>query len=90
MSALDEQIGGYHYKNFKIQPIEFSYHNKLGFIEGDIVKRLCRYQTQEDPLKDLNKIKHEIDLIIEMGKYHKVPISPALKQPDPTKDYSEM
>ena len=66
MSALDKQIGGDHYKNFKIQPVEFSTINNLGFLAGCIVKRICRYQSQEDPIKDLQKIKHEVDLIMEI------------------------
>ena len=66
MSVLDKQVGGDHYKNFKIQPIEFSTLNNLGFIEGCIVKRICRYQSQEDPIKDLDKIIHEIQIIKEV------------------------
>ena len=66
MSAIERQVGGDHYKNFKIQPIEFSTLNNLGFIEGDIIKRICRYQSQEDPIKDLNKIIHETQLIKEI------------------------
>ena len=85
MRALDEQIGGDHYKNYKIQPIEFSYHNGLGFIEGCIVKRICRYKNSEIPLKDLEKIKHEVDLIIEMGGYDKC--DPKRTAPEPSKDY---
>ena len=66
MSALNKQIGGDHYKNFKIQPVEFSTMNNLGFLEGCIIKRICRYQSQEDPIKDLDKIIHEIQLIKEI------------------------
>ena len=36
MGALEKQVGGSHYKNFKIQPIEFTTRNNLGFIQGDI------------------------------------------------------
>jgi len=60
MTALDTQIGGNHYKNFPIQPVEFITKNKLGFLEGCIIKRICRKKP-----KDLQKIKHEIDLLIE-------------------------
>lgn len=61
MTALDTQIGGDHYKNFPIQPVEFITKNKLGFLEGCIVKRLCRKRFM-----DLKKIKHEVDLLIEL------------------------
>jgi len=66
MKALDKQIGGNHYKNYKIQPVEYNMKNNLSFLAGCIVKRITRYQDQEDPLKDLNKIKHEVDLLIEI------------------------
>jgi hypothetical protein len=45
MSALNEQIGGNHYKNFEIQPIEFIMKNRLSFLQGSVIKRICRYNT---------------------------------------------
>ena len=69
MSALDVQVGGSHYKGFVIQPAEFSRRNKLGFIEGCIVKRICRYnQPGGKGRQDLEKIKHEIDLILAIDE----------------------
>jgi len=66
-SALKTQVGGDHYKGFEIQPVEFTTKNKLGFLPGDIVKRICRYKIPGGKgLEDLRKIKHEIDLIIEL------------------------
>lgn len=65
MSALNEQVGGRHYTNFRIQPAEFIHKNGLGFLEGCIVKRICRWRDK-DGIKDLLKIKHEIDLLIEL------------------------
>jgi hypothetical protein len=66
-SALDVQVGGGHYKDMKIQPVEFITVNNLGFLEGCIVKRICRWK-EKDGLKDLEKIKHEVDLLIELNK----------------------
>ena len=63
--ATDRQVGGDHYKHFKIQPIEFILQNKLPFLEGCIVKRICRYKRKGTPIEDLEKIKHEVDLLIE-------------------------
>ena len=34
---LQKQIGGDHYKNCTIQPVEYIYANKLDFLEGNIV-----------------------------------------------------
>lgn len=64
-TALDTQIGGSHYKNYAIQPVEFITKNKLGFLEGCVVKRICRFRDKNG-LEDLKKIKHEIDLLIEL------------------------
>lgn len=72
MSALDKQIGGDHYKNFEIQPIKFTTKNKLGFIQGGIIKRICRYNLPGgEGLIDLEKIKHEIDVLIELEGWDK-------------------
>lgn len=66
MTALNKQIGGDHYKKFEIQPVEFVMKNKLNFIQGVIVKYICRYNLKGTPLQDLQKIKHFIDLLIEV------------------------
>ena len=67
-SALARQVGGDHYKTFVIQPIEFSTRNGLGFIQGDIVKRICRYNRPGGKgHEDLRKIMHECELLIEMA-----------------------
>lgn len=61
--ALDNQVGGDHYKKMKIQPIEFIVANKLDFIQGCIVKYACRYKDKnKDPNIDLDKIIHYAQL----------------------------
>lgn len=60
---LDRQVGGDHYRNFAIQPIEFIQSNNLPFLEGCIIKRICRYRAKAGR-EDLEKIKHEVDLLI--------------------------
>jgi hypothetical protein len=64
-AALDVQVGGAHYKNKRIQPVEFSYANNLNGLEASIVKRITRWRDK-DGFQDLEKIKHEIDLLIEL------------------------
>ena len=64
-TALNTQIGGEHYKKYSIQPVEFITKNKLGFLEGCVIKRICRYEDKNGR-EDLEKIKHEIDLLIEL------------------------
>ncbi len=65
--ALDRQVGGDHYKKWAIQPTVFITKNNLSFLQGCIIKRIVRYnQNGGKGLQDLEKIKHEIDLIIEL------------------------
>jgi len=67
MGALDEQVGGDHYKNMALQPIELIVANKLSFLQGCIIKRTCRYNLSGGKGKqDLKKIIHEVNLLIEL------------------------
>ena len=63
----DKQIGGSHYKNFKIQPYEFISKNNLSFFQGCVVKYVCRY-LHKNKIEDLKKIKHYCDLEIKKMK----------------------
>jgi hypothetical protein len=65
MSAKGVQVGGGHYRRFAIQPVEFIHRNGLGYIEGNCIKYLCRWR-EKGGLQDLEKVKHYIDLLIEM------------------------
>jgi hypothetical protein len=64
-SALDVQIGGQHYKSYAIQPVEFIHKNKIPYIEGCAIKYLCRWR-EKGGIEDLRKVKHYVDLLIEM------------------------
>ena len=64
MSAYKKQIGGSHYRNFRIQPSKFINDNKLLFAEGNAIKYICRH-THKGGKQDLEKAKHYIDMIIE-------------------------
>lgn len=65
MSALDKQVGGGHYKDLKIQPIEFIHANNLSYIEGCVIKYITRWRNKNG-VEDLEKIKHYIDLLIDL------------------------
>lgn len=65
ISPLKIQVAGDHYKNFKIQPIEYIHANALGFCEGSVVKYVTRWRTKGG-LTDLKKARHFIDLLIEL------------------------
>ena len=61
LKATERQIGGKHYKDFKIQPIEFITKNKLSFIQGCVVKYICRFDRKNGK-EDLDKIIHYAEL----------------------------
>ena len=65
-SATDKQIGGNHYKQYKIQPIEFIVANKLDFIQGNIIKYALRNKAGENPDEKWNKIIHYCELAKEL------------------------
>lgn len=63
-NPLDMQVGGSHYKDMKIQPVEFIMANNLGFCEGNIIKYTCRY-SKKGGKQDLEKVKHYVDLLLQ-------------------------
>ena len=46
MSAKDIQIGGQHYKDMAIQPVEYIHRNGLGFCEGAVIKYVSRHKSK--------------------------------------------
>lgn len=69
-SALDRQVGGSHYKHYKIQPYEFFVMNQIPHHKSAIIRRILRYDHPTGHgREDLEKIKHEVDLIIEIERW---------------------
>ena len=64
-SALDVQIGGDHYKTLGIQPITYCMANGLNACESSIVRYITRWH-EKGGVQDLLKIKHYVDLLIEL------------------------
>ena len=64
-SALDVQVGGGHYKDMPIQPVEYIHKNGLGFIEGCVIKYVSRYKHKNGK-QDLEKAIHFLNLLIEL------------------------
>ena len=64
-SALDVQVGGAHYKNKRIQPVEYIDANHMTFLEGCVVKRITRHRDKNGA-DDIRKIIHECRLILEL------------------------
>jgi hypothetical protein len=67
MKSYKKQVGGSHYKKYKIQPIEFIVKNNIGFVEGNVIKYVLRFKEKGGVL-DLEKAKHYIELLIDSSK----------------------
>lgn len=64
-NPLEVQVGGGHYKDLKIQPIEYIHANNLGYCEANVVKYISRWRSKGG-LQDLDKVKHYVDLLIKL------------------------
>jgi hypothetical protein len=64
MSVWKKQVGGDHYRKYKLQPSKFVTENKLLYPEGCVIKYVIRHQDKGGK-QDLEKAKHMIDMIIE-------------------------
>lgn len=63
--ATENQIGGKHYREMAIQPVEFIYANKLDFLQGNVVKYVCRHKDKGGS-EDIKKAIHYLELILEL------------------------
>lgn len=64
-NALEQEVGGAHYKNCAIQPVEYIYANNLDFFAGNVVKYITRFRAKNGK-EDLLKAKHYIELLIQL------------------------
>jgi hypothetical protein len=64
-NALDVQVDGNHYKDQAIQPVEYIHANGIGYMEGNVIKYVSRWR-KKNGIKDLEKAKHYIELLIEL------------------------
>jgi len=65
MNAVDKQVGGNHYKDLPIQPIEYIHANAMGYMEGNVVKYVSRAEFKGTMLKDLEKARWYLNREIE-------------------------
>jgi hypothetical protein len=67
MSALDTQVGGNHYREGGIQPIQYIEANNLQFLEASVVKRVTRHNRPTGKgRQDIEKAIHELQLLLEL------------------------
>jgi hypothetical protein len=56
------QVGGTHYSDMKMQPIEFITANNMNFIDGNMVKYASRHHAKNKD-EDLKKVIHYAILV---------------------------
>ena len=64
-APLSKQVGGSHYKNLKIQPIEYIDANGLGWCEANVIKYITRHHAKGGEA-DIDKVIHYCELLKEM------------------------
>ena len=67
--SLEKQVGGKHYKNFRIQPAQFINENRLEFAEGNAIK----YKLDQNSLglthaihASLSSLQYRITYVIRL------------------------
>ena len=66
LKATLKQVGCSHYKDCKIQPVEYIVGNDLTFLEGNIIKYVTRHRRKGEGRKDIEKVIHYAEMILEM------------------------
>ena len=68
-SAFSDQVSGNHYKRLKIQPLDYCMANNFNACQTHAMKYITSYnlkwKDKKDQVKDLEKAKHVIDMLIE-------------------------
>lgn len=65
ITPLTQQIGGKHYKQLTIQPVEYIHANDIGYFEGNVIKYVSRWRDKGG-VEDLRKALHYLELLIEL------------------------
>ena len=59
-----EQVGGNHYRNKAIEPIEYIMKNNLGYCEGNVIKYVTRH-AEKGGAEDIRKAIQYLHFILE-------------------------
>lgn len=70
-APLERQVGGDHYKNLSIQPIEYVMANGMDYCEANIVKYITRHHAKGGA-EDVRKVIHYAELLLQL-KYGENP-----------------
>ena len=63
--TLPDNISPQHYQQGNIQVLDFITDQKFSYLEGNIVKYICRYKTKNG-LEDLEKADYYLSRLIEL------------------------
>ena len=64
-NPLAVQVGGGHYKDLPIQPVEYIHANGIGYLAGNVVKYVTRHKAKGGEA-DVRKAIHYCQLILEL------------------------
>jgi hypothetical protein len=64
-NPLNSQEGGRHYKDMKIQPVEYCFHNKIPAIEASVIKYVSRHRYKGG-VEDINKAIHLLEILVKL------------------------
>lgn len=65
---MSKQIGGDHYNTMVFQPVDFIHANSIGYLEGNVIKYVCRHKNKNGA-EDIHKAIHYLELLLEK-EYH--------------------
>ena len=63
--ALDTQVGGGHYKDLPIQPLEFFHANKIPALEAAAIKYIVRHKFKNG-VEDIDNAIHILNILKEL------------------------
>ena len=63
--TMKRQVGGDHYKDCGIQPVEYIHANDLNYFEGNVIKYITRHRTKGEGKKDIEKAIHYAEMILK-------------------------
>ena len=65
--ANDKQVGGSHYKKFKIEIWDFIEQNNIPYLEGNAIKYIARWR-EKGGRDDIKKAIHYLEKLLEVAE----------------------
>ena len=69
--ANDKQVGGKHYKKFKIEIWDFIHENNIPYLEGNAIKYIARWR-EKGGQDDIKKAIHYLEKLLEKVEYEEL------------------